>query len=40
VLDRPVPVGAAPDGLVVSPDGARVYVVNRGDGTVSVLAVE
>lgn len=35
-----VDVGPGPLGVAVSPDGTRVYVTNRGDDTVSVLAVE
>jgi YVTN family beta-propeller protein len=30
-------VGSAPDGLAIGPEGRRVYVANRGDGTVSML---
>lgn len=30
-------VGDTPESAVVTPDGARVYVANSGDGTVSVL---
>jgi YVTN family beta-propeller protein len=33
-----VPVGAAPFGVAVTPDGAHVYVGNFGDNTVSVIA--
>ena len=29
--------GANPQGVAVSPDGSRVYVANRGSGTVSVI---
>ena len=32
-----VPVGAFPTGVAVSPEGARVYVVNSGDDSVSVI---
>jgi serine/threonine protein kinase, bacterial len=32
-----VAVGASPRGVVVSPDGTRAYVTNRGSGTVSVI---
>jgi YVTN family beta-propeller protein len=30
-------VGTRPAGVAISPDGSRVYVANRGDGTVRVL---
>ncbi|PXY32128.1 serine/threonine-protein kinase [Prauserella muralis] len=33
-----IPVGQRPEGVAVSPDGARVYVTNSEAGTVSVLA--
>lgn len=33
------PVGAQPEGLAVTPDGARVYVANSGDDSVSVIDV-
>ena len=36
---RNIPVGAFPADVTVSPDGTRVYVTNRGDDTVSVIAV-
>jgi YVTN family beta-propeller protein len=32
-----VPVGVRPVGVAVSPDGARAYTTNMGDGTVSVI---
>src|SRR3981189_1841060 len=32
-----VHVGVGPTGVAVTPDGARVYVANEGDGTVSVI---
>jgi serine protease len=31
----PIPVGAGPFGVAVSPDGSSVWVTNNGDGTVS-----
>ena len=34
-----IDVGDIPIGVVVSPDGSRVYVANAGDGTVSVIDV-
>jgi serine/threonine-protein kinase len=34
-----VPVGQAPFGLAVAPDGRRVYVADEGGGTVSVVDV-
>ena len=40
-VSAPIPVGANPGGLAVSPDGKHVYVANPGDsmaaGTVSVI---
>jgi YVTN family beta-propeller protein len=33
----PIPVGNAPVGLGLSPDGAKLAVANSGDGTVSVI---
>ncbi|HLK63435.1 MAG TPA: hypothetical protein VKU19_08345 [Bryobacteraceae bacterium] len=32
-----IPVGRAPKGLALSPDGRRLYVANRNDDTVSVI---
>lgn len=32
-----IPVGAAPKGLALSPDGKRLYVANRSDDTISVI---
>jgi YVTN family beta-propeller protein len=32
-----IPVGRNPKGLALSPDGARLYVANRLDDTVSVI---
>jgi YVTN family beta-propeller protein len=32
-----VPVGTAPDGAAVTPDGTKVYVTNSGSNTVSVI---
>ena len=39
-VGRPVTVGNEPNGVVLMPDGARAYVANTIDGTVSVLAVD
>ena len=33
-----IPVGSAPTGVAVTPDGSRVYVTNFQDNTVSVIA--
>jgi DNA-binding beta-propeller fold protein YncE len=33
-----VPVGAAPYGVAVTPDGSSVYVVNAAGNTASVIA--
>lgn len=33
-----VTVGSSPIGVAVTPDGSRVYVVNDGDSTVSVIS--
>ena len=38
VIGSPIPVGSAPEGLAVTPDGSKVYVANGGEGTVSVIA--
>ncbi len=35
--DPTVPVGTMPTGVVITPDGAKAYVLNEGDGTVSVI---
>ena len=32
-----IPVGRAPKGLAISPDGRRLYVANRTDDTISVV---
>lgn len=32
-----IPVGDAPTGVAITPDGRRVYVTNAGDDTVSVI---
>jgi len=32
-----IPVGSAPKGMVLSPDGKRLYVANRTDDTISVI---
>src|SRR5581483_1347618 len=32
-----IPVGRAPTGLAISPDGKRLYVANRTDDTISVI---
>ncbi len=32
-----VPVGAAPDGVAVTPDGRAIYVANRGSRSVSII---
>ena len=37
VIGAPIPVGDAPRGVAVSPDGASVYVTNVNSGTVSVI---
>src|ERR1700751_4984019 len=33
-----IPVGGAPYGVAVNPDGGRVYVTNSDSGSVSVIA--
>ena len=33
-----IPVGTAPRGIAISPDGATAYVANTGSNTVSVIA--
>ena len=37
VVGAPIPVGGAPWGVAVSPNGASVYVTNINSGTVSVI---
>src|SRR5262249_48413461 len=37
IVGGPIPVGASPIWAVMSTDGFFVYVVNQGDGTVTVL---
>jgi len=32
-----IPVGAGPEGIVITPDGTKVYVANYEDGTISVI---
>jgi YVTN family beta-propeller protein len=32
-----IPVGAAPFGVAITPDGSKVYVGNQGSNTVSVI---
>ncbi len=32
-----IPVGVAPKGMALSPDGSRLYVANRNDDTISVV---
>ena len=34
-----IPVGKEPEGIAISPDDKEVWVVNRGDGTLSVIEV-
>lgn len=34
-----VPVGAVPSGVAISPNGARAYVTNSRDDTVSVISI-
>src|SRR5467141_2026087 len=38
VVGSPIPVGSAPSGVAVAPDGSKVYVANFNDNTVSVIA--
>jgi YVTN family beta-propeller protein len=37
VIGSRIAVGIAPEGVAVTPDGSKVYVVNSGDETVSVI---
>ena len=37
LIGKPIPVGLDPNGVVVTPNGARVYVANTDDNTVSVI---
>ena len=37
VIGSPIPVGVAPQGLAVTPDGAFVYVANKNSDSVSVI---
>ncbi|MHA2896379.1 YncE family protein [Bacillus cereus] len=37
VKSNPIPVGTKPMALAITPDGKSVYVVNRGDNTLSVI---
>src|SRR5215467_14560911 len=37
VIGSPIPVGLAPLGVAVTPDGSKVYVANSGAATVSVI---
>jgi YVTN family beta-propeller protein len=37
VIGNPIPVGMEPYGVVVSPDGTRVYVTNSDNASVSVI---
>ncbi len=37
VVGTPIPVGLDPYGVAVTPDGAKVYVVNLADSTVSMI---
>ena len=38
VIGSPIPVGSAPFGVAVTPDGSKVYVTNLFGNTVSVIA--
>ena len=35
-----VPVGSGPEGVVITPNGKKVYVTNGDDGTISVIDTE
>lgn len=35
--EAPIPVGSSPEGFDITPDGARLYVANRGGTNVSVV---
>src|SRR5215469_10516140 len=37
VIGSPIPVGARPFGVAVTPDGSKVYVANEASNTVSVI---
>jgi YVTN family beta-propeller protein len=37
VVGLPIPVGGAPFGVAVTPDGSKVYVANPASNTVSVI---
>ena len=37
VLSGMIPTGFLPECVAISPDGRRVYVANRGDGTISMI---
>jgi hypothetical protein len=37
-IDAAVPVGSEPTGLAISPSGARLFVANFGEGTISIVA--
>jgi YVTN family beta-propeller protein len=36
-VEAPIPVGSSPEGFDITPDGARLYVANRGGTNVSVV---
>ena len=36
-VQAPIPVGSSPEGFDITPDGARLYVANRGGTNVSVV---
>src|ERR1700724_2421049 len=38
VVGSPIPVGTAPTGEAVTPDGTKVYVTNQNGNTVSVIS--